>query len=543
MACFGRNRADGRTERGGAVLITGDWVGVVAYGSQRAAVTCHLSTEANTGSPTGTMDIPLLWQSGLPLRDLQLSFRRVRFALHLTGEALTFHGRIRDDCVEGAVTSSKGTGTFALVRTDPDAASHYDAYAGSYRLDDGRMITIAKWEGELGWDHLAYLDVASGRVGGLLPRSATAFSGGPSLLAPWPIERRVTFSLDRTGSVTGLRWQEQGQAELVGHRLNFTHEPVTFENGDVVLRGTLTRPPTAGPHPALVLLHGSGPLHRSHSLFQFVTDLFAAAGVAVLAYDKRGVGESGGAWRTSRYEELGDDAHAGVELLTQHSDIDARRTGLWGISEGGWIAPYVAARSERVAFMVLVSAPAMSLWELQPVQVEARLRTDGLSEEQVVAAVKHERLLFAVLRGEVGWEEFATSVQNARNQPWVHAVHLYDAPEDLRFWLNHGDYDPKPYLAQVRCPVLALSGSRDWLTPPQENQHLLRRALADGLCPEAAIVMLPDTDHFLFASETGRLTDLLAGTRFAPGALDTMVEWIVRQAYALPVSSKNDPGQ
>ena len=127
-------------------------------------------------------------------------------------------------------------------------------------------------------------------------------------------------------------------------------EEVTFRNGAVSLAGTLTLPSGIKPHPAVVFIHGSGPDSREN--YSFYAELFARHGIATLIYDKRGVGASTGDWRRVHFRDLAEDALAGVRLLRSHKDIDASRIGLWGGSNGGWVAPLAASLSNDVAFVI-----------------------------------------------------------------------------------------------------------------------------------------------------------------------------------------------
>jgi cephalosporin-C deacetylase-like acetyl esterase len=113
---------------------------------------------------------------------------------------------------------------------------------------------------------------------------------------------------------------------------------VSFRNGPVTLSGTLCIPRAPGQHPAVVLLQGSGGETR-WGTNRFIADRFARAGIAALVYDKRGSGASTGDWKVSSYDDLANDAVAGIDLLASRPDVDAKLIGLHGHSEGGIIAP------------------------------------------------------------------------------------------------------------------------------------------------------------------------------------------------------------
>jgi len=148
----------------------------------------------------------------------------------------------------------------------------------------------------------------------------------------------------------GLPWGARLEAQAL-HQ-----ESIRFHSDGFTLAGTLYMPNGAGPHPAVVLFHGSGPAGRLDVPAQW----FAHHGVAALTYDKRGVGESTGNWHDVAFMTLCDDGLAAIQLLKARPDIDKKRIGVWGLSQGGWLAPLAASRSNDIAFVIAVSGPGVS---------------------------------------------------------------------------------------------------------------------------------------------------------------------------------------
>src|SRR5205085_110350 len=132
-------------------------------------------------------------------------------------------------------------------------------------------------------------------------------------------------------------------------------QPLTFTSGSVVLRGTLLSPDPVTAWPTVVMVHGSGEADRKG--FVFVPEL-VKAGIPVFAYDKRGVGESGGDWKKSSIGDLAADVVAAVNYLKSRNP--SARIGLWGGSQGGWIVPMVATLTTNVQFIISVSGAGMS---------------------------------------------------------------------------------------------------------------------------------------------------------------------------------------
>ncbi|MGH6949358.1 MAG: alpha/beta hydrolase family protein, partial [Vitreimonas sp.] len=140
--------------------------------------------------------------------------------------------------------------------------------------------------------------------------------------------------------------------------------PASFANGDVMLAGTLLVPPgTGAPFPAVLFIHGSRAQHRDAARFEAIA--LCRAGIAALIYDKRGVRESGGDWQQSSFDDLAADAAAGLDWLAARPEIDAARIGIYGHSQGGSIAPLIAARWPRIAFVAAGAGAGQPMGEVE----------------------------------------------------------------------------------------------------------------------------------------------------------------------------------
>lgn len=252
---------------------------------------------------------------------------------------------------------------------------------------------------------------------------------------------------------------------------------VTFENDGVTLHGTVVAPPGGTKLPGIVMVHGSG--EHSREDYRDQAEAFARQGIATLIYDKRTEGYS----QFSRsYSTLADDALAAVEALRKRPEVDPARVGVWGLSEGGWVAPLAASRSSDVAFVVTLGANGVEPSRQQAWAIENQLRRLGMTGSIVGMASS------TMMRQLVGGGVF----------PEAH-------------------YDPVPVLKSLRQPVLGLWGAKDVLTPPGEAVRIFRDSVAHH-----TLRVFPDAQHQLRRTTDG--FDKLDG--YAPGYVELVGSWV-----------------
>src|SRR5262249_976926 len=249
--------------------------------------------------------------------------------------------------------------------------------------------------------------------------------------------------------------------------------------------GSFTLPGGKASSPAVILITGSGPQNRNeellgHKPFLVLADYLTRQGIAVLRVDDRGVGGSTGSVSNSTSENFAADVLSGIEFLKGREGINPRQIGLIGHSEGGLIAPMVAAQSNPVAFIVLLAGPGLPGEEILYLQGALILKANGAGAEALARQRATQERMFTILKQEkdnavaekklreeinkqmasVGEAEKTQAKQTAEIQikqvlsPW------------FRYFLT---YDPRPALAKVKCPVLALNGENDLQVPVTEN--------------------------------------------------------------------------
>ena len=283
----------------------------------------------------------------------------------------------------------------------------------------------------------------------------------------------------------------------------FPQEEVKFKNGAVTLAGTLVKPLTHAPYPVLVIVHGSGSQGRADSFYRFWGNFFARHGVAALLYDKRGVGQSSGNYEQATFDDLAGDALAAVALLAKRRDINHKQIGLFGISQGGWIAPLAASRSRDVGFLILDVGPAVTVEEQELNSVEYSMRDEEFSEQEIADALAYTKAVFKVAYTGEGKPELDALTQKARGSKWAEHVQLVESQKDLDDW-RRIRYDPSSVLRQTKIPVLSIFGERDVLVPPKENRDKMESYLKEAGNRDVTIRVIPNAGHDMINFQTLR---------------------------------------
>ncbi len=312
-------------------------------------------------------------------------------------------------------------------------------------------------------------------------------------------------------------------------------EPLRIESGEVTLGATLFLPEGDGPHPAIIFTHGAEPASRNMAGYRRWANRYVRRGVAALLYDKRGIGDSTGTYIESA--DLGISAQEVADiaaLLAGDDRIDARRVGVWGASQGGWIGPLAASISPHISFVVMVSGPTMSPFEQNLYDKGHQLRARGYSEQEVLDASGARRINWRYYSMQDNPEEARESWAHASAQPWFNDARnqLLFPPDqreaylrDLRLqtYLVHNAYEPMPVLSTLKIPILAVFGDADTIVPVARSVAGLHEAARISGNDDVTIRVFPHADHGIRILQED-------GTRRAPDEFfELCVDWVLGQ--------------
>ncbi len=305
-------------------------------------------------------------------------------------------------------------------------------------------------------------------------------------------------------------------------------EDVRVAGNGFNLAGTLSKPAGApaasspearrNPLPAVVLVAGSGPLDRDETvagipIFAQLASALADAGFAVLRYDKRGIGQSGGRAESATLHDYADDVVAVVKFLDKRKDIDRKRIAVVGHSEGAAVSLLAARREKKIAALVLIAGPGTSGAELILEQQRRLLERGKTPEAEKAAKIElQKKVQEAVLSGS-GWEEIPEDLRKQADSPW------------FRSFL---EFDPAEIVHRVKRPIFIVQGALDSQVPPHHADKLAALANARRNQPPAEVVLLPGVNHLLVRAKTGEVDEYgsLESREIVPDVAAKIADWL-----------------
>ena len=350
----------------------------------------------------------------------------------------------------------------------------------------------------------------------------------------------VTFYTHKNGITSFSSLKESAN-------LSYFIEDITYSNieSGLQLAGTLTVPHSTTPCPAIILVAGTGRHERNgtvkghHELFTAIADYLTGKGIAVLRYDKRGVGQSEGTFDTRlTSHDFASDVKAGLTYLKTRSEIDLNKIGLLGHSEGGLIVCMVATESNDLAFLVLMAGAATTKIDDIVEQACMQLHADGATEEMIALDRKIRTKMLSIVHKKSDIEiadkllhqvvgkylteltpeqtaqaellAFETSQPFFEPQAPVYAIsklnsevmiQIFNSPW-TRFLLS---YDAIGALRKITIPVAIINGESDFIVAEKITTPIFEKNLIHA--PYVAMVKIPKVNHFFETCKNGSMNE------------------------------------
>lgn len=318
---------------------------------------------------------------------------------------------------------------------------------------------------------------------------------------------------------------------------NYKTEDVTFENKEakIKLAGTLTLPNGNGNFPAIVLVSGSGPQNRNeelfgHKPFLLLADYLTKNGYAVLRYDDRGVAESEGDFDSATVFDFAKDAKSAIEYLKSRKEINPKKIGILGHSEGGDVAQIIASEDSLLDFIVLMAGPGLKGTEGLSLQKEALLRAENVSEAEIANGLKLNTDLYDAVLNNKNKNEREIAVRQLFEKHFRGVLKGKELEAQVKSvssdWMYESlKFNPHDYLVKIKCKVLALNGTKDLQVTSKENLAGISKGLSHN--KNVKIISYEGLNHLFQPAETGLLDEYgEIETTMKPKVLEDITNWL-----------------
>ena len=539
------------------------WKGILDVGA--AKLTIHIEIEDN--GKKANLYVVEQGNNKIPIDDIKLTERTL--TLDMKSLKASFQGDFdaSGKVCKGTFTQHGASFDLELKRVD------------SFSESEGKLIEF--WKGSLDYAGtememgLKIFEMPNGKLAAKLSSYSQGVTDLPVDFKREGNQYDVKFPAARlaySGELNNAKDQLEGtirqagtENELIFHKADFDDAPVynrpqtpvepfpydsedvSYENSThgIKLAGTLTVPKGDGPFPAAITISGSGATdrdgtHFEHKPYQVIADYLTRNGIAVLRFDDRGVGQSTGNHSAATSADFAVDVTAGIEFLKSHSKIDPNKIGLIGHSEGGLIAPMVAAENEEVHFIILLAGTGVDGGVILKSQSSAILKADGASEEKLAANRKaHDAILERLKEspdithadikaaGQTYIDSIADPSTKELCEVSVNQLVSVLGSKWVRYFVQH---DPAKPLTKVKCHVLAMNGEKDLQVLCDLNLDPIEKALQRGTPASFQVIRLANMNH-MFQETKGSGSPADYGKieeTVSPKALKVISDWIAQ---------------
>ncbi len=542
--------------------IAGDWQGTLSNAGAELRLVLHVKKMPD-GSLTATLDSVDQGANGIPVSGI--SIKDSKLNLEVSAVHGSYAGTVNKDAtqIDGTWTQSMSLPLVFKRASAPVKTAHKAAAASDIdgawmgRLETGAISLMVIFHITNTEDGLtATLDSPDQGMKGIPTTSVTRTDANLKIEVK-SIGGVFDGKISKDLSAIDGTWKQGGgtlplvlkrvkdQAELQRPRPQnpvkpypYREEDVSYDNKvqNVTLAATLTIPQGKGPFPAVLLITGSGPQDRDESLmghkpFLVLSDYLTRKGIAVLRADDRGVGKSTGVFGTATTADFATDVAAGVAYLKTRVEVDSHKIGLIGHSEGGIIAPMVAARNSDVAFIVMLAGSGVRGDEILVEQGTLIAEVAGESKDKVEKNAATERQILNMVENEKDNAVLDKQLREKLADEVPEAQLGMEIKEVTSPWFRYFiAYDPATALRKVKCPVLALAGEKDLQVPPKQNLPAIRKALEEGGNAHFEIDELPGLNHLFQTAKTGAPSEYAEiEETMSPVVLEKVASWILKQ--------------
>jgi len=543
--------------------LQGDWSGALQVSETELQLVLHLSKDAQ-GQWHAKLDSLSQAVYGMEASKVTREGDSLNFEIVSVGAK--FHGSIQPDrrTIRG-VWEQGGMGlplkferraTGAASRTANAVSRAEGTWQGSIEVSNMRMRLQMHVSHDDQGKLLASIDSLDQGIQGIPASKVSESDGQLSFEIPtFQAEYRGTLSNSKN-EIAG-EWTQNDSVEKLDFRRSdqpvelrrpqdplkpypYAVEEVSFLSGDgkTTLAGTFTIPSGSGPFPAALLIGGSGPTDRDetiagHKPFLVLADLLTKKRIAVLRYDRRGISQSTGNYEHATMNDLTADAQAALNYLKSRKEVDAKRVGILGHSEGGILAVQIAAQGSNLDWLALLAMPATNGERTLLRQSELIARVGGLPEEQIARSQLFDRQAYAAVREARNSSELQAKLNDLIEKSGLGAaippaalqaqIRVMTSP----WFRQYLDFDPAPLLERIKCPVLALNGDRDLQVDATDTVPLLRKAYEKSGNQDFTVMEIAGVNHLFQRAQSGSpsLYGAIEET-MAPEVLNAISGWL-----------------
>lgn len=345
-------------------------------------------------------------------------------------------------------------------------------------------------------------------------------------------QRGMSFPLNLEKGAFKLNRPQEPQPPF-----SYKTEDVTFENKEakIKLAGTLTMPNGKGKFPAVVLVSGSGPQNRDeelfgHKPFMVIANYLTRNGYAVLRFDDRGVAESEGDFSKATVFDFASDAKAAIKYLKNIKEIDSKKIGILGHSEGGDVAQIIAAEDSSLDFIILMAGPGLKGTEGLSLQKEALLRAANAPESEIAKSLKLNEEIYDAVLNNKNKNDREIAVRNLFEKNYKDALKGKELEDQVNSissdWMYEFlKFNPHDYLIKIKCKVLALNGTKDLQVTSKENLAGIEKGLSHN--KNVKIISYEGLNHLFQKAEIGSVAEYeMIETTIEPFVLEDITKWL-----------------